>query len=327
MIWLTWRQHRKQALFAVIGLVVLAGLILPTGQRMHTAFDRDVAGCLRAEGRAALVQHADAGYQACRTAAEQFNSQYSALTLLAVLFALLPLFVGLFFGAPLVAREVEQGTHRLVWTQGVTRLRWALVKFGLVGGGVLVLAAGYAALLTWWTEPLSRVNGRIAPPMFDLQAVTTLGYTLFAVALGIFAGTMWRKVLPAMAVTLVGFLGLRAFVTLVARARYQPTEKYQALVTSETVPNQLHGDWTHSQSVHAASGRRIATNSQVICGDVPAGEPDPCVEMYGEGAYNLLVYQPADRFWQFQAIETGLFVGLAAVLLALAIHQVRRRIT
>src|SRR6185369_14593823 len=48
-------------------------------------------------------------------------------------FAVRPVLVGVFFGAPLVAREVEQGTHRLVWTQGVTRLQWALAKFGLVG--------------------------------------------------------------------------------------------------------------------------------------------------------------------------------------------------
>ncbi len=51
------------------------------------------------------------------------------------------------------------------------------------------------------------------------------------------------------------------------------------------------------------------------------------MDTYGAGAYNLMAYQPSGRFWEFQAIETGMFVALAAVLLALAIHQVRRRIT
>jgi hypothetical protein len=339
MIWLTWRQHRKQALFAVIGLIVVAGLMFPTGRQMHRAFDRDLAGCLAVEGRTEFVRHDNEAYQACRLAAERFTGEYSSLIFLAVLFALLPLFVGLFFGAPLVAREVEHGTHRLVWTQGVTRMRWALAKFGLVGAAVLVLAVGYAALLTWWMEPLSRANGRIAPPMFDLQAAVPVGYTLFAVALGIFAGTVWRKVLPAMAITLVGFLGVRVASTLYARVRYEPAEEYKYLLTSETVPNRLRGDWIYSQSVHSADGRRISANSEVICGAIPepsvspvptptaSPEPDRCLDTYGAGAYNLLVYQPSGRFWEFQAIETGLFVALAAVLLALAIHQVRRRIT
>ena len=37
---------------------------------------------------------------------------------------LLPLAVGVFWGAPLLAREVEQGTIRLVFTQSVSRRRW-----------------------------------------------------------------------------------------------------------------------------------------------------------------------------------------------------------
>jgi len=39
MIWLTWRQHRKQALFAVIGLAVLAAVLIPTGLQMYDALE------------------------------------------------------------------------------------------------------------------------------------------------------------------------------------------------------------------------------------------------------------------------------------------------
>lgn len=175
--------------------------------------------------------------------------------------------------------------------------------------------------------------------MFDLQAAVPVGYTLFAVALGIFAGTVWRKVLPAMAMTLVGFLGVRLAATLYARVRYEPAEEYKYLLTSETGPNRLRGDWIYSQSVHSADGRRISANSEVVCGAIPepsaspvptptaSPEPDRCLDTYGAGAYNLVIYQPADRFREFQIIEAGLFVTLAAVLLALAIYQVRRRIT
>lgn len=337
MIWLTWRQHRRQALFAVIGLAVLAALMVPTGRQMHEAYDHSVADCLRTVDHAEFIRLDDADYQSCWSAVQRFRSRFSGLEPLAVLFVFLPLLVGLFFGAPLVAREVEHGTHRLVWTQGVTRLRWAAVKIALVGGGALALAVCYGALLTWWGAPLSRVSSRLVPLSFDLQGVAPVAYTLFAVALGVFAGTVWRKVLPAMAVTLVGYIGVRAAVTLLARSRYQSPEERRFPVASDAEPNRLSGDWIQSEDVYSASGRHISANSQVICGDAPspspsaaspaASAPGPCLETYGAGAYNLQVYQPAGRFWLFQAIETGIFLALAAVLLALAIHQVRRRVT
>ena len=80
---------------------------------------------------------------ACGTALQQFNNQYGTLNLVGILLIFLPLLVGLFYGAPLVAREVEHGTHRLVWTQGISRRHWALVKFGFVGGLALTAAVIY----------------------------------------------------------------------------------------------------------------------------------------------------------------------------------------
>ena len=45
--------------------------------------------------------------------------------------AVVPAVVGAFWGAPLVARELEAGTHRLAWTQSVTRGRWLATRLGL----------------------------------------------------------------------------------------------------------------------------------------------------------------------------------------------------
>jgi ABC-type transport system involved in multi-copper enzyme maturation permease subunit len=35
----------------------------------------------------------------------------------------IPALLGMFWGAPLIARELESGTYRLAWTQSVTRRR------------------------------------------------------------------------------------------------------------------------------------------------------------------------------------------------------------
>src|SRR5262249_38714069 len=125
MIWLTWRQHRKQLLFSVLGLAALAVFMYPTGRAMRSDFARlGLSAC--------ADQMHGPGNSACDTVMRQFTDRWAPFTLVGLLFLVLPLLVGLFWGAPVVAREVEHGTHRLVWTQGVSRRQWALVKFGFV---------------------------------------------------------------------------------------------------------------------------------------------------------------------------------------------------
>ena len=141
----------------------------------------------------------------------------------------LPMLAGMFWGAPLVAREIEHGTHRLVWTQGVSRLRWAATKIGLVSVAVLVMTAIFAGMLTWWITPVMQTSGqRFAYIFFDIHGIVVFGYTLFALALGIFAGAVTGRMLPAMATTVVGFLGTRLVVMLAARTRFMPTETRQS---------------------------------------------------------------------------------------------------
>ena len=157
--------------------------------------------------------------------------------------------VGMFWGAPLVAREIEHGTHRLVWTQGVSRLRWAATKIGLVSLAVLVMTAIYAGMLTWWITPVMQTSGqRFTYIFFDMDGIVVFGYALFALALGVFAGAVTGRMLPAMATTIVGFLGTRLLVMLAARARYLPTETrvLENIAFGPDIPqmrNDLSGDW------------------------------------------------------------------------------------
>ena len=124
--------------------------------------------------------------------------------------------------------------------------------------------------MSWWLNPLSQTgSSRFNPLGFDLQGVAPIGYTLFAVALGIFAGTIWQKVLPAMAVTLAGFVGLRVALTLLARPRYLPPEMLAFPVHGETPQNNPYsGDWVQSQEIRDAAGNVVLDNPQAAC---PAG--------------------------------------------------------
>jgi hypothetical protein len=333
MMWLTWRQHRRQVLSTGIGLAVLAALMVPTGFAMRRGFAAlGLPACVAQRGRAGVAQDAA---DACASGFERFENQYSAMIFIGVLLLVLPLIVALFWGAPLVAREIEHGTHRLAWTQGVSRRHWALVKIGFVAAVTLAAATAYGLGMSWWLVPLVQADGGEGFKyfVFDMQGVVPIGYTLFAVALGVFAGAYWPRTLTAMAVTLTGFAGLRIALTVLARPRYLPAYTRTDLVaTSADDPKTVAGDWVLGHGVRDAGGTLVMPGGRVgaFKGPGTGGEacsPDAaaaCPTRWGAGAYNWELYQPAGRFWLFQGIETGIYAGLAVLLLYLAVRRIRR---
>jgi hypothetical protein len=122
-----------------------------------------------------------------------------------------PGLVGLFWGAPLVARELEEGTFRVVWTQSVTRRRWLLTRLAVLGLVATVASALLSLVVTWWSSPIDRAK---ASPFssFDVGGVVPVGYALFALVLGVAAGLVLRRTVAGMAVALVGFVAARLAV-------------------------------------------------------------------------------------------------------------------
>jgi hypothetical protein len=314
VIWLTWRQHRKQALYTLIALAALAALMLPTGLAMHHAFTHSgLAACLNKRGTAQLVPNDNHG---CGTLGIRFDNQFRGLFFVGILFIVLPVFVGLFYGAPLVAREVEHGTHRLVWTQGVSRRRWTLTKIGLIGTVTLLLAAAYALGISWWFGPIVATSdgGRLSPITFDVQGIAPIGYTLFAVALGVYAGSVSRKVLPAMGITLGGYAAVRILIETLVRPHYMQPETL-ALPTQNSTQqlNPAAGDWIYTEGIINGAGHPVASNGQMNCSAI-----DTSCGSLG------IQYQPGTRFWAFQTIETSIFLALTALLLYLTLRRIRR---
>lgn len=328
MIWLTWKQHRRQVLFAVLGLAALAAVMVPTGLRMHEVFDDSGLGsCLSGLGTGTLAPNKDV--DACNALGVSFQNQFKELSFVGILFVVLPLLVGLFFGAPLVSRELEHGTHRFVWTQGVGRLRWALVKFGSLAAVGALLSVGYALGVSWWYAPLAaNGNGRLGYLWFDVQGVAPVAYTLFAVALGICAGTLCRRVLPAMGLTLAAFAVVRVGIETLLRPHYLPAKTLSYGLASSRGPNPASGDWVADLGVRDGKGRMVLSDAAISCPPDAAGAGPCAKEMadrgLGAGSHNWQRYQPGERFWTFQGIETGIFLALAVLLLLLAVGRVRR---
>jgi hypothetical protein len=325
MIWLTWRQHRGEA--AIIGgvLALLVALLVVTGRDITALYQQ--LGAAACAGRAAqpACDNIIATFKA--TVDTRYGSLFPALTFL----KLAPALVGMLVGAPLVARELEDGTHRLVWTQSVTRWRWLAVKLGLVVGGCLLVAAVLTILLTWWRGPFDQLGGRIDAQTFDLEGAVPLAYMAFAVALAVAMGTLLRRTIPAMAVTLGGFFVVRLLIELNARPYYQPpsTLQWDPLRTTPNIPVSdwiIYDGFVDPYGNHADLGQ--ITSACGVNGAHVSWQLGnlftQCVHAHGWLGY--IIYQPDNRFWLFQGIESAIFLGLAALLLALAVYWVRRRI-
>jgi ABC-2 family transporter protein len=205
VIRLAWRQFRTPAAAAAGALLVVAVFAAVTGRDLANAYAATLAACDRVGD--------------CASATAAFARTDNALSLgLGALVTIAPALVGVFWGAPLVAREIEAGTLPLVWTQSVTRTRWLLVKLAVVG-----LASGLAAgllslVVTWWARPLDSAAATMYAT-FGQRHIVPIGYAVFAFALGVLVGVLVRRTVPAMAVTLFVFVAVRVYTTYGLRPR------------------------------------------------------------------------------------------------------------
>jgi hypothetical protein len=235
---------------------------------------------------------------------------------------------GLFWGAPLVAAELETGTTQFAWMQSVTRRRWLAVKTGWMLLAAAVWGGATSALVTWWSGPDNALHlDAFNPGRFDIMGVVPVAYALFAMALGIAAGTLLRRTLPAMALTLAGFIAVRAVIALWLRPHYMSaiTVTYK-LLGGYTPPGSY---WQLAQGVLGPNGQPVQQSNGPAAFGIPMGYlPASCAPLNGGAIkvapscaqalarfHGFITYQPASRYWAFQGIETGIFVLLAAILL------------
>lgn len=330
MTWLTWRQHRSQLYIAASALAAFVAVLLVTGHQMASQYQSALTAC--------ATRHA------CGTLANTLNLASPLMGLLITLTVVVPCLLGAFLGGPLVAHELETGTNQFVWMQSITRKRWLGVKVGWALLAAAVGAGVVSALVTWWSSPLNALSHqRFQPTQFDIQGVVPVGYALFAVALGIAAGTLLRRTLPALAVTIVVFTFVRLvisqdlrehFLTAVTRTYgflhvpVLPKGSYWMVSGGIVGPTgQVSSGPAHTQPSIVLDGLPVPIGSvPSACHAVMFQSPasfGSCMTTHGYRA--LLTYQPASRYWTFQGIETGIFVLLAALLIAVTAVVLLRR--
>ena len=331
MTWLTWRQYRAQFAVGTAALAALCLLLVLTGLQLFSQYHTVISQC------ASGINNGQNGVN-CSTGGGLFAGGptvgFVSLIVLAT-----PVLAGLFLGAPMVAAEFEAGTTQFAWMQGITRARWLAVKAGWLLLAAALWGGVLAALTTWWASPTNAEHGsEFYPGRFDVLYLVPVAYAVFAMALGICAGALIRRTVPAMAVTLGGFIAARVAVTLWLRPHY-----LSAVTAVRSLPGQtrLTGSyWLLGQGTRNPAGQLMAgpQNQPAAFGVGVSSLPKACAGLAKPtggltsscraaltGFRSFVTYQPASRFWPFQGIETGVFVVLAAILLAVtAVVLIRR---
>jgi ABC-type transport system involved in multi-copper enzyme maturation permease subunit len=298
MIWVSWRQHRGQAISCLALLVALAVYAVIEGTSMRTASGNDgvTTACLaRSQGIA------------CPAGVSAFMGEFGSAVNVAFwsVCLIVPGVIGVLVGGSLIARELEYGTWRLAWSQTVPRARWLAVKLALVTGGLIVVGAAMTAVITWYRAPMDRLTGHLIHNAYDYEGLVLTAYILCAFGFAVLAGLLVRRSIPAMVAAFIPWLAIRLVVEFVFRPHFLTplTMTVPRVCASTAAP--LGGCGYGLGSVPQATGR---------IGDLVLSINR-----------NVITYQPADRFWPFQFIEAGIFVALTAVALGATIWLLHRR--
>ncbi|HEX2322205.1 MAG TPA: hypothetical protein VHJ18_24755 [Streptosporangiaceae bacterium] len=300
LAWVTWRQQRT----------ALAGLL-----------------ALPAVAAIAMAAIAAPDYGSSYTDDPARVGLKSAVVLL---LQLTPVLAGLFIGAPLIAREAEQGTLRLAWTLGADRTRWLLCRTVPVMVLLALAAAGLGLELRWWLRAggwaVLYAGGQWLPQFFSLNPLPFAGWVTLSVSIGLLLGAAIRRTVPAMAATLACYAALLSATSLWWRHGYL-SPLLRAVPHATIVSG---GGYGYGVGFSRGSGP-----GPYILGTRlgwPDGRPLSASQLNHTAAWFRehhiavwMTYQPSNRYSTFQFIEFGWLVALSALLVGLTVVLISRR--
>ncbi|GAA0597379.1 hypothetical protein GCM10010174_10990 [Kutzneria viridogrisea] len=307
MLWLTWRQHRVAVIGTALGFLALSIYLLNCSGQVGEVVD-------------SCAQHD------CQ-AGPGFALTELLATLRSVLWVIAPglaALIGVFWGAPLVAREFEQRTHQFAWTQDRSATRWLGAKTAWLGGAAVLLTGltGLAAQPLLHRLDQVDAGGSGLHPAPTAWAQMLVALAVFGFALGVAAGALVRRTLPAMAITAVGFLGAYA-ATMRLRLSWLPPERH--LFSPATAAPDLAVLPRGSEVVETGYLDAAGTPKRLTEVCFYSAAPEDCLPQHGI-PHSYVDYQPPDRVLLVELVGAGVLLVLAAGLFALAWYLVRRSV-
>ncbi|HEX6523419.1 MAG TPA: ABC transporter permease subunit [Streptosporangiaceae bacterium] len=297
MIWVTWRQHRVQALICLAVLCAVATYAIGAGIWMRHTFTADgIPPCLARSGGAG-----------CSTAITSFVGKFNqgVAMISNVPLLIVPGLLGIVVGATLLGQELERGTWRLAWSQTVPRNNWLVTKLGLVTGGLVAFGVAVTVVMTWYHQPLDQVTARLQPIPGSAEGLTFTTSLLCAFGLAVLAGLLLRNTIGAMVTAYVAWEIPTTVVTLLdGPIRFPPPV---------TVRLECHA------GCPGASVRSVPPVTRHL--------GDYVMSIARSGGQLVVTYQPASRFWLVQLIGGGIYLFIAVTALGVALWLLHRRTT
>jgi hypothetical protein len=321
MVWLTWRQHRSALLSAFILTVVLVGWMTYLSVAMTSLY-----------------------HQCHSTQCPSFSPQYAKLhgdfgllhqaEQLGLVVLVVPLLIGVFLGVPVLAREHEQRTLLLAWSQDISPVRWLWTKLALLGAFVAALTGALAAA----SDHLAHVyaahmgGGLFTDKVFPITGVLPLASGVCWFALGVALGAVVRRTLPAIFAVVAGYAGVTALVQWRYPTLMRPRSTYvgfgqpgpgaadpNALIVN---PGHIFLGRDQVTNLYDAPGHQITSaDLQSMC---PAIGLDPTDCLQSNHLLTHLTYQPSSRIPAFHLLVSSGYLGLTAIALAAVWLIVRR---
>jgi hypothetical protein len=318
MVRATWLQHRGSLITAVVLFACYA---------------------------LAIVESAS-GARSINVQLNSTAAQTTRLSLVTIALLVIPVLAGTFVGAPLLARELESGTFRFVWTQGIGRARWVVTKMVLLSGAAAVATGLLGFLADWYAGPFESVGlaSRWQGGQFNTTVLTLPAWTLCSLAAGTFAGLLIGRVVAAMAATAAfmgglivldfmrlhyWFLGIAAGVT-----RGSPSGTGLGALNIFAVPGGIPGppgSWLVNGWYTGPDGQRL--NSHAVSALINRLDTSKSAAALNNPAQWLawhhdaywINYQAASRFWVFQTAEVGILLVITLIFVVGTIRLAGRR--
>jgi hypothetical protein len=335
-------QHRA-ALVTIFAAFILFVIAIVVGRdAVNSSYASYLAaGCTRAHPTNLGV---------CANTANRF-ADIPSFTPLVIALRLFPLVIGAFVGAPLIAREMESGTFRFAWTQGVGRDRLLVVTLAMLALIVTPVAAAIGFLFgSWYLHPYEAINLAVGSHwqsgLFTTTWWMTPIWTLFALALGTLVGALLKRTVAAIAATaaLVGGILLavgmylqRIFdVGTVASSRILLNGMNAGPLNSSGADGQgpagswLVRAWYTGPSGHVlgmkAANRVSLRVDSLLESTGGANNPEAAKRWMALHQYKYWVsYQPADHFWILQALVGLIVLALTILFVAATVRCIRGR--
>jgi ABC-type transport system involved in multi-copper enzyme maturation permease subunit len=363
--WLAWRQHRKQFMILGIILALYAVLAITMGNHLWHTYQYALSTCGKTDTCSQLNQNLfQTGWS------NVLNPTSSdGFPILELLIVIVPFVVGMLIGVPLIAREYNEGTNKLAWTQGVSRRKWLTLKLAWVLIATAIFMGIFALLTTWFSRTGNVLNqDRFTGIFFDIQGITPIGYAIFVVSLVVALGAWLKRILVALGIAFVILAAVSILVPSYVRPHYETPRTYNTSLSaslngngspdSPPTPSGSGAAWVTGGSIVNKQGQQLNWSSppqkcivtSVGGNPIPSGHTTAVRTVPGNGTgtpnaitsrnggpsvgfdcltslgYHWRVqYQPAYRYWDFQRIETGLYLVLSVIPLAATYWLVLRR--